>query len=228
MISRAFLPILVLILGALLGTGCFTPQASSKTSYAFPQSPVQPVSSPDPFSEGSLWSPRKPANLVSDVKARNVGDIVTINVVESATASKNASTKTARTSGLEASWSGVLAKMVGEWVGTDQKVAFTNDFDGKGETTRSSQLSAYITAQVIQVLPNGYLVIQGNRQVRVNNENQIINVQGMIRTEDINSGNIILSTYIADAKIELIGQGAISDKQRPGWLARILDWVWPF
>jgi flagellar L-ring protein FlgH len=227
-ISRAFLPIFVLILGALLGTGCFTPQSSSKTSYAFPQSPGQPVSSSDPFAEGSLWSSQKPGNLVSDVKARNVGDIVTINVVESATASKNAATKTARTSGLEASWSGVLAKLAGEWVGDSQKVAFTNDFDGKGETTRSSQLSAYITAQVIQVLPNGYLVIQGNRQVRVNNENQIINVQGMIRTEDINSSNIILSTYIADAKIELIGQGAISDKQRPGWLARILDWVWPF
>jgi flagellar L-ring protein precursor FlgH len=89
-------------------------------------------------------------------------------------------------------------------------------------------LSAYITAQVIQVLPNGYLVIQGSRQVRVNNEDQMINVQGIIRTEDINANNIILSTYIAEARIELTGQGVVSDKQRPGWLARILDWVWPF
>jgi flagellar L-ring protein precursor FlgH len=166
--------------------------------------------------------------MVSDVKARTGGDIVTINVVESSTASKNAATKTSRASDLEAGWSGVLAKLGGEWVGTQQKVNFANNFDGKGETTRSSQLSAYITAQVIQVMPNGYLVIQGNRQVRVNNENQIINVQGMIRTEDITSTNIILSTYVADAKIELLGEGVISDKQRPGWLARILDWVWPF
>jgi flagellar L-ring protein precursor FlgH len=162
------------------------------------------------------------------VKARNIGDIVTINVVESAIASKNAATKTSRASGLEASWSGVLAKITGEWVGNEQKVNFANNFDGTGETTRSSQLSTYITAQVIQVLPNGYLVIQGNRQVRVNNENQIINVQGVIRTEDITSTNIIQSTFVADAKIELIGEGVLSDKQRPGWLARVLDWVWPF
>jgi flagellar L-ring protein precursor FlgH len=113
-------------------------------------------------------------------------------------------------------------------MGGEVKAGMANNFDGKGETTRSSQLAAYITAQVIQVLPNGYLVIHGSRQVRVNNENQIINVQGVIRTEDINSSNIVLSTYIADARIELIGEGVISDKQRPGWLARVLDWVWPF
>jgi len=213
---------------AVFWTGCLTTQSSPKTFYSLPREVPQVDSHPRPYSEGSLWSPTKSTSLFSDLKARNVGDIVTINVVESATASKNATTKTGRTSGWEASWSGVLSKIVGDWVGNEQKVAFNNDFDGKGETTRSSQLAAYITAQVIQVLPNGHLVIQGHRQVRVNNENQIINVQGVIRTEDINANNIILSTYIADARIELIGEGVINDKQRPGWLARILDWVWPF
>ena len=218
-----------LILIPIWGTGCLTPQSSSKNAYSLPPAAVRQYSSPAaPLSEGSLWSSGRGVSMFADMKARNVGDIVTINVVESATASNNASTKTARTSGLEASWSGVLSKIVGDWVGNNQKVDFTNNFDGKGDTTRSSQLSTYITAQVIQVLPNGYLAIQGNRQVRVNNENQVINVQGVIRTEDINANNIILSTYISDAKIELIGQGAVSDKQRPGWLARILDWVWPF
>jgi len=167
-------------------------------------------------------------NLYGDFKARNRGDIVTINVVESATASKNATTKTSRGSSVAANWSGVLAKMTGDWIGSDQKVNFENDFDGKGETTRSSQLNTYITAQVIQVFPNGNMAIQGSRQVQVNNENQFINVQGVIRPEDISAGNIILSTFIAEAKIELAGQGAVSDKQKPGWFARILDWVWPF
>ena len=218
-----------LILISIWGTGCLIPQSSSKSAYFLPPAAVQQYSSPSaPASEGSLWSSARAPNMCADVKARNVGDIVTINVVESATASNNAATKTARTSGLEASWGGVLANLTGDWVGSSQKVDFTNNFDGKGDTTRSSQLSAYISAQVIQVLPNGYLAIQGNRQVRVNNETQIINVQGVIRTEDINANNIILSTYISDARIELIGQGAVSDKQRPGWMARILDWVWPF
>jgi len=218
-----------LILVSIWGTGCLTPQASSKSAYSLPLPAAQQYSSPSvPLSEGSLWVSGRGGNMFADVKARNVGDIVTINVVESAIASNNAATKTTRTSGLEASWSGVLAKITGDWVGSDQKVDFANNFDGKGDTTRSSQLSTYITAQVFQVLPNGYLAIQGNRQVRVNNENQVINVQGVIRTEDISASNIILSTYISDAKIELIGQGVVSDKQRPGWLARILDWVWPF
>ena len=213
---------------ALFWAGCITTQPSTKNSYSFPREAPQGNYSVSQGLEGSLWSSQKPTNLYSDVKARNVGDIVTINVVESASASKNATTKTSRNSELGASWSGVLSKMTGNWVGDDQKVSFDNEFEGKGATTRSSQLSAYITAQVIQVLPNGYLVIHGSRQVRVNNEDQMINVQGVIRTEDINANNIILSTYIADARIELTGQGVVSDKQRPGWLARILDWVWPF
>jgi len=228
LVHKLFLSLFVGLLGISLGAGCLTSQSSSRTHSGFPSNSGPSVSSPDSSSEGSLWPSRRPAGLVSDVKARNVGDIVTINVVESATASKNATTKTSRESELGASWSGVLRKLSGDWIGGEVKADMSNAFDGKGETTRSSQLAAYITAQVVQVLPNGYLVIHGSRQVRVNNENQIINVQGVIRTEDINSSNIILSTYIADARIELIGEGVITDKQRPGWLARILDWVWPF
>ena len=212
----------------LICAGCLTTQGPGQNSSSFSMPLSSTLSNPAPGSEGSLWAPRMPMNLYRDFKARYMGDIVTINVVESATASKNATTKTSRASGLAASWSGVLAKMTGDWVGNDQKVNFENDFDGKGETTRSSQLNTYITAQVIQVLPNGNMVIQGSRQVQVNNENQFINVQGVIRSEDISAGNIILSTFIAEAKIELAGQGAVSDKQRPGWFARILDWVWPF
>jgi flagellar L-ring protein FlgH len=178
--------------------------------------------------EGSLWLTRTNVNYFADVKARNVGDIVTINVVESASASKNAATKTSRASDLSASWAGVLAKMTGGWVGSDQSVNFANNFDGQGATTRSSTLNTYITATVIHVFPNGNLAIQGTRQVQVNNENQYINIQGVIRPTDISANNIVLSTFISDAKIELSGQGAVSDKQKPGWLARILDWVWPF
>jgi flagellar L-ring protein precursor FlgH len=220
--------VMLAVLGVLAWTGCITTQSSTKTTISSPQEVSQQAFQPPTTTEGSLWSAKRSTNLFSDLKARNAGDIVTINVVESATASKNATTKTSRDSNLAASWTGVLQKLSGDWVGGEVKTDFQNNFDGKGETTRSSQLAAYITAHVIQVLPNGYLVIQGHRQVRVNNENQIINVQGVIRTEDINASNIILSTYISDAKIELIGQGAVSDKQHPGWLARILDWVWPF
>jgi flagellar L-ring protein precursor FlgH len=72
------------------------------------------------------------------------------------------------------------------------------------------------------------MVIRGAREVRANNETQYIFVQGVIRPEDISSNNIILSTYIADARIELTGYGTVSDVQHPGWMTRVLNWVWPF
>jgi len=212
--------------------GCVSPQPAPNRSTAFFDSNAASFSVPS--EEGSLWSSKTASNFYADVKARNVGDIVTINIVESAKASKNATTNTERSSGLEANWSGLFDVLTGGFtihgspIGDQHKVDFANKFDGKGETTRSSYMSAYITARVVHVLPNGNLVIQGSRQVRLNNENQFIHIQGVIRPEDISSQNIILSTFISDAKIELIGQGAIGDKQRPGWLARALDWVWPF
>ncbi len=216
-------------LSVLVSGGCMMkPSAPWKTSSA-PIKPISPLpATPAPLSEGSLYSPQMGVNWYTDVKARNVGDIVTINIVESSRASKNASTKTSRNSEFGASWSGVLSKLSGNWFGDEHKASFDNEFEGKGETTRSSQLNAYITAQVIQVLPNGNLVINGSREVRVNNENQYINIQGIVRPEDISANNIVLSTFIAEAKIELTGQGVIADKQRAGWFTRILDWIWPF
>jgi len=222
--KNEFRAIMVAGILACFAEGCATPTASVKSS---------PVIGPEQKAlrrtqEGSLWSPQFPLNYCADVKARNVGDIITINIVESAKASKNATTKTSRDSGLQASWAGVFEKLAGTWVGADQSVSFGTSHDGKGETTRSSFLNAYITAQVVEVMPNNNLLIRGSRQVQVNNENQFIYVEGLIRPEDISSTNIVLSTYIADAKIELSGQGVVSDRQRVGWLTRILDYVWPF
>lgn len=209
--------------------GCMMKPSGTWKAPSAQLKPISPLPAQSmPISEGSLYSPQMSVNWYTDLKARNVGDIVTINIVESAKASKNASTKTSRNSEFGASWSGVLSKLSGNWFGDEHKASFDNEFEGKGETTRSSQLNAYITAQVIQVLPNGNLVIQGSREVRVNNENQYINIQGIVRPEDISANNIVLSTFIAEARIELTGQGVIADKQRAGWFTRILDWIWPF
>lgn len=219
----------------LLLTGCLTPQAQRPTPMDIEKEMLSAYSRPAPArEEGSLWSSAQSINLYSDVKARNVGDIVTINIVESARASKNAETKTARDSGLNANWTGIFELISKGWklhktpIGASHQIDFSNQFDGKGETTRSSSMTAYITAPVIHVFPNGNLLIRGSRLIHVNNENQYISIQGIVRPEDISSTNVVLSTYIAEATIELNGYGAVSDKQRPGWLVHILDWVWPF
>lgn len=217
-------------------TGCVMPSLPWSTSAGFGKE-IKFPSSPPPNGtareEGSLWSSNISSVLYADVKARNVGDIVTISIVESTTASKDAATSTSRVSNLLASWSGIFDLITSFWkingssIGNTHQIDFSNNFEGSGETNRTSKMTAYITAQVVQVQPNGNLVIQGTRQIRLNNEDSYINIQGVIRPEDVSSRNVILSTYISDAVIELKGKGVITDKQHPGWMARILDWVWP-
>ena len=219
MLTVGVLPVVVAGCAAFGPTPLKTPPYTEKEK-TLPAGPAR--------EEGSLWTAKDLFGMCSDLRARNVGDIVTINIVESASASKNATTKTAKNTALDASWSGVLQNISGSLLGNNLQAAFGNSFDGQGATTRNSTLNAYISAHVIQVLPSGNLAIMGSRQVQVNNENQIINIQGVIRPMDIDSTNQVLSTAIAEAKIELNGQGVVSDKQRVGWLTKILDWVWPF
>ena len=217
----------------VVGVGCVQTPKPARTPQELARE-YAPIPSPRQPEEGSLWAEGTSLNPYSDVKASRVGDIVTISVVESAQASKNATTKSARDSSLEANWTGVFETLAknftvgGAALPNSNTINFANAFDGQGQTTRSSSMTAYLTARVLQVFPNGQMVVRGAREVQVNNETQYIFVQGVIRPEDISSNNIILSTYIADARIELTGYGSVSDTQQPGWMTRALNWVWPF
>lgn len=187
-------------------------------------------------SEGSLWvdDGAFSAMFIND-KARHIGDIVTIKIVESASATNKASTKTGRSSTLDAGLDNFF-NLEERYPSTSpffnpfgSVVAnYKSDFDGSGSTARSNALTAYITARIIDILPNGILVIQGTREVRINHENQIITLTGMVRPRDISAENVVQSTYLADARIAYSGTGIINEKQRPGWLSRILGKVWPF
>jgi flagellar L-ring protein precursor FlgH len=173
--------------------------------------------------------------LFSDPKARTVGDVVTIKIVESSDATNKATTATDRSSSLSASVDGFfnLEKDYPAdhpFFNPFSKVAggVESEFEGAGTTKRSGDLNAYITALVTQVLPNGNLVLTGTREVLVNNENQVIELTGIVRPRDINANNQVLSTYIADARISYNGTGIVNDRQRPGWLTNIVMAVWPF
>jgi flagellar L-ring protein precursor FlgH len=190
--------------------------------------------------DGSLWQDGGPlSELFINPKAKNIGDIVTIKIVESSSASNSATTSTGRDSsvsmgvdklfGLEDRYAAASTVKPHPFFNPFAKLTGTvaNSFDGTGATTRSGDLTAYITARVTKVLPNGNLEIEGTREVTVNSEEQTISLSGIIRPRDISPDNVILSTYISDAKIAYSGSGIINDRQRPGWMARILDWVWP-
>lgn len=203
--------------------------------------PVPPVEV-----NGSLYNARSNFNgFFIDTKARSVGDIVTVNISESASATNSADTQTGRTSSLEAGietlfgtedWyrDKVLPEIPKDLPRPDPfgnpsvKGSMTSDFDGSGSTSRSGDLSAFITCRVTEVLPNGNLKIVGSREVLVNHETQMIILSGVIRPRDISDANVILSTFVSDAKIAYSGSGIINDRQRPGWLANLLNSVWPF
>jgi len=180
-------------------------------------------------SEGSLWKDNQSLSfLFTDYKASRVGDIVRIRVIEKSKGDKQATTKAEKGSSVSASISALFGlsdkNLSKAQIGTDMN----EKSDSTGFTSRSSTLSAFITAKVIDVLPNGNLVIKGTREVMVNNEKQILSISGIIRPQDIGPDNTILSTYIADAKITYTGKGVIGDKQRVGWFIRLLDIIWPF
>lgn len=234
---------------ALCACAGVMPGAKAKTPALYPakaqdQRPsYRPVAAENSHSDGSLWKSSAYRGLFKDLRAHQVGDLVTVNIVETSRASKKATTKTGRQSSIDAGITNALGweskiknltsfgkeKVRGAFSNdTMFKANMKNDFNGSGETTRDENMTASITAVVVDVAPNGNLLIRGTREVRVNNENQVITLTGMVRPEDISPDNTVLSSYIADARIAYSGRGPVSDKQRAGWLMRAVDFVWPF
>lgn len=185
---------------------------------------------------GSLWVDTYSSNLFTNLhRASRVGDMVTIIIAEEATGSKVAETRTQRRAqhklGLNGLF-GLVTKLTSLISGFDGSKAIDveheNSLNGRGETKRKGSLEAKITARVIKVLRNGDMMIRGQKNIRVNNEEQSLIVEGFIRPYDISSDNMINSNFIADARITFSGFGTVSDKQKPGWLTRILDHIMPF
>jgi flagellar L-ring protein precursor FlgH len=191
------------------------------------------VADPKPQSPGTLWNGDE-GNWLADVKARRVGDIVTVVIKEKASASKVATTDTERSSSIAAGISSLfglessLADKTNITPSSMIDATSTNSFSGSGKTTRAEDLVATLTTQVIEVYPNGNMKIRGGKSVTVNNENQIIYLTGIVRLYDVTANNTIDSGNILNAQISYTGKGALSDKQKPGWLMRIFDNTWPF
>lgn len=195
-----------------------------------------PTASLPPPPSGSLWTGENGRNMLfTDRKARYVNDIVTIIVNEAATADNTATTSAGRTGSATAGITGLLGLDKGliesnRNLGPKIEVggSSTTSIKGTGTTSRAGRLQARVTARVVQVLSNGNLAIEGRRQLSVNADNQFIVIKGIIRPEDITADNLIASQHIADARIFYTGEGVIDDTMRPGWLSRIVQWVWPF
>lgn len=193
---------------------------------------------PPPKTVGSLWQEENGrAYLYEDMRAMRVGDILTIKIQENNKGSKSADTATQRDSTINNSLTGTgigYIGLPGFRLGDEARRGLgingsaSNKFGGKGSTDRADTLTGTISSIVTEVLPNGDLRIEGRREVTVNSEKQLMSISGIVRRVDVDTKNTVLSTAIADAKIEYSGLGVLDDVQRPGWLVRILDWIYPF
>jgi flagellar L-ring protein precursor FlgH len=190
----------------------------------------QTVTPPVP-SAGSLFSASsRLTDLGSDVRAAQVDDLVTIVVNESASAVANGATQTSRASSATNKISALLGpKSPGGALTNLLNTASTQTLNGSGTTSRGSTITATLSARVTNVLPNGYLVLQGTKDVLVNSEHQMVTVRGVIRPADLTAGNIITSNQIAQMEIHIDGKGVVNNAiRRPFILWRLLLGILPF
>lgn len=156
-------------------------------------------------------------SLTADRRARQVGDILTVSIQENASASSAVNLDTQRRSATSVSVNPVEGANVTAGAGLD------NGSSGTGRIQRSGRLLAQITVKVVDILPNGNLVVTGEQHLDLNHEAQMIRLRGLVRPNDVDEHNVVQSTRVADAHIEFIGDGFLTDAGRPGLLARILS-----
>ena len=188
---------------------------------------------------GSIWSGANSRNrFFSDFRARDVGDIITVTVLERTTAKKEATTDTGSSGSENSAVTGAfglpldlgMSNLANLGSRFSPSVGGSRDssFSGGGSTERKGEITATISVRVIEVLRNGNLYVEGKKKTKVNREEQFIVLSGVIRPEDVTAFNTVNSDYISDLNIELSGYGVIASKQKPGWLGSVLDDIWPF
>lgn len=180
---------------------------------------------------GSLFSGSSGMiDLTSDLRARRTNDIVTVVVLDRASAVAKGSTKTARSSEAQSSITGLAGTPpAADRLSNLLKLKGSSTLDGQGETTRQVTLQTTLTARVTHVLPNGLLAIEGFKSVRVNSETQQISVRGLVRSVDLSPSNQIPSDSIAMLEITINGKGVVGDAvRRPNLLYRLLLGILPF
>jgi flagellar L-ring protein precursor FlgH len=180
---------------------------------------------------GSLWTPTSLfSDLTADLRARRVGDIVTILVQERASAVSSGTVKTQRNANVAASVTaaGGITRPTGALANL-AKASTNTALDGQGTTTRDTTLNATISAVVTQVLPNGSLVIQGAKNVKINSENQVLGLRGIVRPVDLSNANTVSSDRIAQMELQVNGKGVVADSvRRPFILYRLILGLLPF
>lgn len=224
---NTFPPLLpVLVLGILSGCSSLPERDSDGWSATLP---LPPVSADE--SNGAIYQAGRDVALFEDVKARRVGDLLTVRLVEQTDASKSSTTSTSKTTDNEIASPTLLGQSVTRngipilsgTLDSDQS------FSGAGDSSQSNSLEGSITVTIAERLSNGYLVIRGEKWVELNQGREFTRISGIVRPVDIGPDNTILSSQVANARIAYGGKGALADANRMGFLARFFNHPWvPF
>jgi flagellar L-ring protein precursor FlgH len=186
--------------------------------------PVMPAAN----TGGAIYQPASALLFFHDAKARRVGDVLTVRLNERTQASKSNSTDAAKTSALEMGAPVLLGNTVTRnGLPLTNTVETSQEFSGRGASTQSNRLDGSVTVIVTEVLPSGNLRIEGEKQLTLNQGEEYIRVQGIVRPTDIGTDNSVSSLEIADAKITYSGKGPLNDANRPGILTRLFLRFWP-
>lgn len=173
----------------------------------------------------SLWLNGRDLYSTHGGKDFKPGDIITVVIAEEASAQSAATTNTTDDTQLEIKSDPQIPffkKVVNNFIGKNE---VKNNWKGNGNTSRSGKLSGTVTATVLEVLPNGNLLVEGSRSIRVNKETQYLKVRGIARPRDIDAQNSVNSKLLADAEIKFEGKGSVGSTQRPGLITKITNFI---
>lgn len=182
---------------------------------------------PTPRTDGAIYQAGQEMALFADLKARRVGDVLTIVLNESTNASKSATTKTSKTSAVTDTGPLIFGRSIttkGVPV-LDTTLSGATSFDGEGSSSQGNSLVGSLTVTVVEVEANGNLLVQGDKSLRLNQGDEFIHISGVVRPADVSTNNTVTSDKIADARISYSGKGVIANSNRMGWLSRFFNSV---
>jgi len=215
---------------ALIGTTlmltlCGCSSLARITGDAAPVAPALPSMQMPVAQSGAIYAEGGSIALFEDNRARNVGDLLTVVLVESTQAKKSAATNTSKNQDTSLGDISLFGKKVNYGVG------FSGDrsFAGKGDTSQSNSLSGSVTVTVVQRYPNGNLLVRGEKLLELNQGSEVVKLEGIVRSADISTSNSISSDRVGNARVTYAGRGALADSNAQGWLSRFFNSPWmPF
>ena len=203
-------------------TACGSMPSKDKHSDAVPARVLPP---PAPRTEGAIYQAGQEMALFADLKARRVGDVLTIVLNENTNASKSATTTTSKTSAVTDTGPTIFGKSImtkGVPI-LDTTLSGSHTFDGEGTASQGNSFVGSLTVTVTEVESNGNLVVEGDKNLKLNQGDEFIHISGVVRPADVMTNNTVTSDKIADAHISYSGKGVIANANQMGWLTRFFN-----